>query len=96
MRRAERAFEDLEDVYLESYRAAVDYAFRMRESNARITQNFFTGYIELMEDHATLNKQASRKMIGDPDERREVFLKLAEKGFVGSLPAGSDDSSRGS
>lgn len=96
LRRVEEAFGDLEETYLASYRAAVDHAFRARESNARVTRNFFASYIALMEDHATLNERAAREALRNATERREAFLRLAEEGFTGTLPAGDEEPSRGS
>lgn len=92
----EEAFGDLEETYLASYRAAVDHAFRARESNVRVTRNFFESYIALMEDHATLNERAAREALRSATERREAFLRLAEEGFTGLLPARDKEPSRGS
>lgn len=94
IKRFEQAVDDLGHTYLDSYRAAVDHAFRVRECNARITHDFFTSHIALMEDHATLNERIASETLRTAAEYQEAFLTLAEEGLIESLPSEDEEFSR--
>ncbi|MEJ7818988.1 MAG: hypothetical protein WKF44_01660 [Rubrobacteraceae bacterium] len=73
----DRAVGQLGEAYLAPYRAAVDHAFRVRESNSRLTREFFTSHVALMEEHATLNQRTAREAFRLTREQSEALLALS-------------------
>ena len=75
--RVRRAVEDLGDDYLDSYRAAVDHAFRVRESNARLTREFFTSHVVLMEEHAAHHERVVQEIMRLTRKQSEALVALS-------------------
>ena len=89
--RARDASEEMDRLSRESYRAAVDRAFAVQKSGMRLSRRFFENWIETLEDHAEINRQAMRSLTELVREQREVFREMsrdsldAYDGFVDSL-----------
>lgn len=91
--RADQAIHEMMDASRESYRAVVEQAFAARESNERLTRSFFEDSLEVLQDHAELNRQTLRRISEQARRQREVLRDLsresgdAYEGFVDSLAA---------
>ena len=75
--RVRRAVDRLGDDYLESYRAAVDHAFRVREGNARLTREFFTSHVVLMEEHAAHHERVVQETMRLTRKQSEALIALS-------------------
>lgn len=73
-----KAVDGLGGIYLESYRAAVDHAFRVRESNARLTREFFTSHVALIEEHATLNERTIQETMRLSRKQSDALVALSK------------------
>ena len=86
-----RAAEEMDKLARESYRAAVDRAFDVQKSGMRLSRRFFENWIEILEDHAELNRRTMQGLAELIREQREVFRKMSQEsldaydGFVDSL-----------
>ncbi len=91
LERAGVAAEKMAEINRESYRAVVERAFAMRESNERLTREFFEEGLELLQDHNEMNRGMLETLAAQAREQREVLWRVrresfeAHDGFVGSL-----------
>jgi hypothetical protein len=75
----------------ESYRAAVNRAFAVRESNMKLARSFFEDWVDTLETQAEVNRRALRGLAGLAREQQEAFRELSRRsfdaydGFLGSL-----------
>jgi hypothetical protein len=74
------------DPYLESYKVAVDHAFRLREMNTRMTREFFTTHIAVMERHAALNERVAQETVRLSREHSEALFQLSTGAIPKRLP----------
>ncbi len=85
------AADRMAEINRESYRAVVERAFAMRESNERLTREFFEEGLELLQDQNEMNRGLLERVAAQAREQREVFWHVrresyeAHDGFVGSL-----------
>lgn len=95
-RAGDAAWEMVEATH-ESYRAVVERAFAMRESNQRLTRDFFEESLEILQDHAEMNRRTLETLARQAREQREALRDLslesldAYDGFVDSLSAYHDE-----
>lgn len=95
--RAGNAARQMAELSRESYRAVVERAFAARESNERLTRNFFEDSLELLQDHAEINRRTLTRLADQAQERREILLELSRDSlgsyeeFVGSLAEFHDE-----
>jgi pyrroloquinoline quinone (PQQ) biosynthesis protein C len=100
MDRAGDATREMVEATRESYRAVVERAFAMRESNQRLTRTFFEEGLEVLQDHAEMNRRALEELSRQAREQREALRELsleslgAYDGFVDSLAAYHDEVAR--
>jgi hypothetical protein len=86
-----RAAEELAEVSRDSYRMVVDRAFAARESNARITRNFFEDTVEALQEQTALNLRTMEELAEQTRRRREALRELTRESsdayeeFLGSL-----------
>jgi hypothetical protein len=89
--RAGEAAEEMDKLARESYRAAVDRAFDVQKSGTRLSRRFFENWIEILEDHAELNRRTLWSLTELVHEQREIFREMSREslnaydGFIGSL-----------
>lgn len=85
------AAEKMAEINRESYRAVVERAFAMRESNERLTREFFEEGLELLQDHNEMNRRLLERLTAQAREQRETLWQArresfeAHDGFMGSL-----------
>lgn len=97
LQRAGDAAEEMAEATRESYRAVVERAFAMRESNQRLTRSFFEEGLEVMQDHAEMNRRTLEALSRQAQEQREALRELSLQslrsydGFVDSLSAYHDE-----
>lgn len=95
--RGSSAAQQMAEISRESYRAVVERAFAARESHERLTRSFFEDGLELLQDHAELNRRTLTRLADQAQERREILLDLSRDSlgsyeeFVGSLSEFHDD-----
>lgn len=86
-----RAAEEMAEVTRDSYRVVVDRAFAARESNARITRNFFEDTVEALQEETELNLRTLEELTEQTRRQRAAFRELARdsasayEGFLDSL-----------
>ncbi len=83
--------EELTQAAQESYKAAVDRAFAVREGNMRLAQGVFDDWVSTLQEQAELNRRTIQSLAELAREQREVFQELSRQslnaydGFLDSL-----------
>jgi 2-oxoglutarate dehydrogenase complex dehydrogenase (E1) component-like enzyme len=99
--RAGDAAREMAAATRDSYKAVVERAFAVRESNQRLTRTFFEEGLEVLHDHAEMNRRAMETLSRQAREQREALRELSREsldaydGFVDSLSAYHDEVSGG-
>lgn len=97
LERSGDAAREMVEAASESYRAVVERAFAMRESNQRLTRSFFEEGLEVLQDHAEMNRRAMEALSRGAREQRDALRELSREsfgaydGFVDSLSAYHDE-----
>ncbi len=73
-----RAAGEYAEALRESYRTVVGRTFAARESNARLTRDFFEKTMDEIHEQSRLNLHASRALMGHASKQSEVLGELAE------------------
>ena len=100
VRRDREAFERLDRLTREGYKAAVDRAFEAQKSGMRLSRRFFEDWVETLDDHADLNRRTLVSLQQLVREQREVFRELSREsvdaydGFLNSLDAYQEEVSK--
>ncbi len=90
-RERREAVERFDAAARESYMAAVDQAFELQKSGAKLSRAFFETWIQTLEEGVEINRRALEGLQQLAAEQREVFYGLsreslgAYEGFVDSL-----------
>jgi hypothetical protein len=79
VRRAEEAAQELDQFARESYKAAVEQAFEAQRSGIRLSRRFFENWVEILENHAELNRRTMEGLTDLIREQREVFQQLSRE-----------------
>ncbi|QIN82730.1 hypothetical protein GBA63_08785 [Rubrobacter tropicus] len=92
-RERREAVEKFDAAARQSYMAAVDRAFEVQKSGAKLSRTFFENWVQTLEEGVEINRRALEDLQNIAAEQREVFYNLsreslgAYEGFVGSLDA---------
>lgn len=95
--RAGDAAQEMAAATRESYRAVVERAFAMRESNQRLTRSFFEEGLEVLQDHAEMNRRTLEALSRQAREQGEALRELSRESlqayddFVDSLSSYHDE-----
>lgn len=87
------AVEKFDAAARESYMAAVDRAFEVQKSGAKLSRTFFENWVQTLEEGVEINRRALEDLQRIAAEQREVFYDLSREsldsyeGFLGSLEA---------
>ncbi len=90
-RERREAAERFDAATRESYMAAVDQAFEVRKSGAKLSRAFFENWVQTLEEGVEINRRALEGLQQIAAEQREVFYGLSRESlgayeeFVGSL-----------
>jgi hypothetical protein len=85
------AVERFDAAARESYMAAVDQAFEVQKSGAKLSRAFFETWVQTLEEGVEVNRRALEDLRQIAAEQREIFYDLsresvgAYEGFVDSL-----------
>ena len=77
----------------ESYMNAVDQAFEMQKSGAKLSRAFFENWVQTLEEGVEINRRALEDLQRIAADQREIFFGLsreslgAYEGFLDSLDA---------
>ena len=94
------AVEKFDAAARESYMAAVDRAFEVQKSGAKLSRTFFQNWVETLEEGVEINRRALEDLQSIAAEQREIFYSLSREsldsyeGFVGSLDAYEEEISK--
>ena len=73
-----KAVEGYADITRESYRTVVGRAFAARESNLRLSRDFFEKTVIEIQEQATVSRHASGELFGQNKKQGEALGELAE------------------
>lgn len=93
LQRQREAAERFDAAARESYMAAVDQAFEVQKSGAKLSRAFFENWVQTLEEGVEINRRALEGLQRIASEQREVFYGLSREsldaydGFLDSLDA---------
>lgn len=100
-KRSNKAAADLTEAARESYRVVVDRAFVARESNARVTRDFFENTVEELHEQTALNLRTMEELATQMRRQCEALKEISRTSldsyeeFIGSLESYYEGSAEG-